>query len=342
MATKTRLPIFLTLLTSLAAFAVAGVINTEKIEPPQALTIRDNDVRGMSAQLSVSGSLVPADTNAPKVAIAVAAIGASAHITKAVCKSGTVAGCVAAGVTALLGNFFLAFKAFGKRDSTDHWILDYPSLTGYSTIHQLHDNEPEGGWRLIGNATVQGLFHDLHYYRNGSIAGLRALPYKTNGLSKRLEKDYGGVVVDYHWNDGNHVAYDHFGNNPGYIDGTANLWSQQLENIDQNIECASWYDDAGLLNSGVLTVGWHDKPWQFAPGQPAGYLANCEGKLQGMVPKEDKCKQEYVHLTPTRSRESETDAAYLVVIAMSMVNTVIVFVIAEATLTLTVQASAKT
>ena len=286
--------------SSFITLVLTGTIRQQDIEPvSQSLVVRSDAPQALSKVLSTvdsPGSGLHPQIEGPRVALATALSIPAVEITKAVCTTigsfglpGAV-GCAATGIVSLLGLFFLGFTGSGKRDvSSNVWNTIYLPTAEQSAVQQLHTLEPEGDWRSIGNATIDGIFHDLHYRRNGSVAGLRAMQYPSHGLSTRSEDDFGGVVVDYHWNDANRAAYDDFGSNQGYIDGTAQLWAQELQNLDANVECASWYDDAGLLNSGVLTVGWNDQPWQFADGEPAGYLQTCDGNLNGQVPSEDHC-----------------------------------------------------
>ncbi|KAJ7707231.1 hypothetical protein B0H16DRAFT_1824344 [Mycena metata] len=99
-------------------------------------------------------------------------------ITEVVCKATGPIACVATGIISLFGVFFSAYLLNGCDLVHAHMLVtDFPPIRGCGTICRLRNKAPEGDWRLIGNATTNGVFHAVHYSRIGSISGLRAVQY---------------------------------------------------------------------------------------------------------------------------------------------------------------------
>ena len=129
---------------------------------------------------------------------------------------------------------------------------------------------------------MDGIFHDLHYQRNGTFSGLRAIQYgPVDQLSKRQtfengEDNDGGMVVDYYFYDENETAYDSFDSTSTLISDFANDAIGDMESSSTIIECADFGDSDGILNGGLLTVGWNNQAYQIdEPGESASITNTC-------------------------------------------------------------------
>ncbi|KAF8591156.1 hypothetical protein K439DRAFT_1063437 [Ramaria rubella] len=187
--------------------------------------------------------------------------------------------CIAGAVAAVFTIFFSIFEASGKRDTPSYVLLtDYPPNIGCGTICRLGSEAPEGGWRPIGNYTANGVFHSLHYKRNGTLSGIRAVEHGSpNPNGKRAEDNDGGVVVDYHWDADQVQAYDSFDSNPTSTADFADDVVDSLFDDDDILSCANFEDSDGILAPGLISVGWNNQPFQFASGDEEGaLLEECE------------------------------------------------------------------
>ncbi|KAF9064762.1 hypothetical protein BDP27DRAFT_126431 [Rhodocollybia butyracea] len=115
-------------------------------------------------------------------AVSIAAIEGFGKITQAVCTSAGPFACAAVGLTAVIAIFFGVFVLNG-RDIMESgseifpMMLEYPPITGCGVACRLHREAPEGDWRSIGNVTVNGTFHDIHFKKMNGLHGLRALQF---------------------------------------------------------------------------------------------------------------------------------------------------------------------
>ena len=132
---------------------------------------------------------------------------------------------------------------------------------------QLASKIPEGVWTHTGNATFNGHMHQIHHFRNGSTMGIRA--YQKNGavsgtLKKRDpydQEDYESVVGDYYWNYGTGAAYDSFHSTTDEINSAGNHVGTYMANNNYIAACVDFEDSTGLLDDGVISVGWNDQPY---------------------------------------------------------------------------------
>ena len=202
----------------------------------------------------------------------------AAKLTEVVCEKAGPIACVTTAVIAVIGVFFLAYKTSGKREWEHVFMLDYPPMAGVSTRFRLENEAPEGDWRLIGNATVHGVFHAIHYKRNGTLNGLRSIQFgSVKSASKRAEDNDGGVVVDYNWNSISETAYDSFDSTQTLVDDFSNDIVGDMQAANGIQSCADFEDSDGVLDSGLVSIGWNNVPFQFADGQLEGQLDECAG-----------------------------------------------------------------
>lgn len=154
--------------------------------------------------------------------VAVAVIGVFGKIAGQVCEAGIVTlqpwYCAAVVATACLAFLMATFgqksgntdKRFIAEISTD---IHQPWLAqpGCDTKCRLDAEFPDDQWLSVGNTTVQGVLHDLHHWRSGTLRGVRAYAINTTtALDTRQEAadaySYGGYVAAYYWDDGNQAA----------------------------------------------------------------------------------------------------------------------------------------
>ncbi|KAH9947044.1 hypothetical protein B0H21DRAFT_369780 [Amylocystis lapponica] len=212
------------------------------------------------------------------------AFDAAVSITQAVCSTGGPIACGVVGAAAVFGVFFAAW--YSRRDLDGPLIdinTEYPAISGCGTACRLKFEAEEGPWRSIGNATVNGIFHDLHYQRNGSFSGLRSIQHgPVDQMSKRQsfqngeDNNDGGMVVDYYFYDENETAYDSFDSTSSMINNFANDAMATMQSANTVIECADFGDSDGILNGGLLTVGWNGQAYQIdEPGESEALTKEC-------------------------------------------------------------------
>ena len=219
--------------------------------------------------LSILGPLI--DPN-----IVVSAFQTTAKITEIVCNKAGATTCVVTALAACIGIYFTLYKMQG-RELTDYiYHVDYPPVPGCGSRCRLELEAPEGGWRLIGNATVNGIFHTLHYKREGSYNGLRSIQYGSEEeFAKRAEDNYGGVVVDYNWLSLSEQAYDSFDSYSSEISDFADDIVDVLIDDNSIQACADFEDSDGLLDGGLVSIGWNNQPFEFQDGQEEALLDEC-------------------------------------------------------------------
>ncbi|KAH9947045.1 hypothetical protein B0H21DRAFT_708767 [Amylocystis lapponica] len=216
--------------------------------------------------------------------IVIKAFDAAASITQAVCTNAGPIACGVVGAAAVFGIFFAAW--YSRRDLDGPLIdinTEYPAISGCGTTCRLKFEAEEGPWRSIGNVTVDGIFHDLHYRRNGSFSGLRSIQRgPVDQLSKRQsfhngeDNNDGGMVVDYYYLDENETAYDSFGSTSSMINGFASDAIDAMQSSNTVIECADFGDSNGILNGGLLTVGWNGQAYQLdEPNESQSLTSEC-------------------------------------------------------------------
>lgn len=222
--------------------------------------------------------LIPLASDAVKIA----AFTTAATITTTICKTPGVPpiACIGFGAVSVIGAFFAAFEPFGRRELDEViFHIDYAPVLGCSLRCRLRSEAPEGDWRVIGNVTVQGIFHSLHYQRQGSISGFRSIehgPISAAGVVSRAEGGEGGVVVDYNWRSLSEQAYDSFHSTSSQVQGFGSTITSAMWDANSIEGCVDFGDSDGRLDTGVFTVGWNGVPFQWQDGQMAGTLNECQ------------------------------------------------------------------
>lgn len=254
---------------------------------------------------SKPGSNLVALTPIANNGVIVEAFKTATKITGLVCTSGDALACVTKGLSAVLGTYFLAYKASKTRkrdlddlDGGDLFSLDYPPLAGYPIRYRLQDELDDAcDWTLIGNATIGNTLHTIHFARNGSVSGIRAisrgniLPSSLNTivntftenittiasiLQKRAEDDEGGIVVDYFWRNSNEQAYKDFQPSQQSTDQYSEDIANDLWNADSAQGCADFLDADGVLGGGLVSIGDHGRPFPDSDGQTDEQIRYCE------------------------------------------------------------------
>lgn len=214
--------------------------------------------------------------------VKIAAFSTAAAITATVCKTPGVPpiACIGFGAVTVIGAFFAAFSPSGRREFDDViFNTDYEPVLGCGLRCRLHIEAPEGDWRVIGNSTVHGVFHSLHYRRQGSISGFRSIehgPISNIGVVSRAEGGEGGVVVDYNWRSLNQQAYNSFHSTSSQIQGFGSTITSAFWNANSIEGCVDFNDSDGRLDTGVFTVGWNGRAFQWQDGQMGGTLNQCQ------------------------------------------------------------------
>lgn len=148
-----------------------------------------------------------------------ALISSNTAIVAAACTFGGPAACIVGIVGACLTNFYLAYKSTAGADSGSPFrrhlegveanihelFLPAGSVT---LLDKLKANIVEGQWASIGNTTVNGRYHDIHFHRQGSTFGIKAIQSNSVVTHKRDDSDdESGFVGTYFWEDNNQQAY---------------------------------------------------------------------------------------------------------------------------------------
>jgi hypothetical protein len=155
---------------------------------------------------------------------------------------------------------------------------DYAPTESCNMLCQLQNKIPDGEWTNIGNATVDGVFHHVHHFRNGTSRGMRAWqtsdPTTTTSSQTRRKRqnpydqdeDSEGMVGDFYWTStsANDEAYDTFNSNTGIDDEAANDITNFMESGNYIEACVDFYDTDGVLENGVIAIGWNGEPFIFS------------------------------------------------------------------------------
>lgn len=120
-------------------------------------------------------------------------------------------------MTVVLISFFALFRASSGPPGTANPVqsIEAPAMLIHTTflptaacdtVCQLRANSAHATWTSVGNVTVDGVVHNLHFSHNGKILGLRSVQ-GVSGNSKRDDvDDDGGVVAAYFWENDSQTA----------------------------------------------------------------------------------------------------------------------------------------
>ncbi|KAJ2979301.1 hypothetical protein NQ176_g3340 [Zarea fungicola] len=277
--------------SKLIAFLLAiSVIYGAVVEPISsntaggALEVRSLPTRPLGDLILISDVGLQADGD--NVAAFATLSGTAVALTGAVCTAIAstgplgVAGCILQGLVVTIGVFFSFFALIGKRDLDFDHMLDYPAAPGCHAACQLDTYALEGDWRVVGNASVSGVHHDLYYRRNGTLSSVRSVQRGiTTDIERRAEWGKGGMVVDYHWDNNKVSDYDAFGSTHSQIKRDATFFEQEMVQSNSALGCAGWQHHADLVANGLIAIGWNNRAFQFAEGEENALVNMCGARL---------------------------------------------------------------
>lgn len=206
--------------SSIPAKDVVASRGVQFVSPDAAIAVR-NWTHYNTTSISTVGQL---DASVPQTAVVIAVLYTNAQIVQGVCTAtaatgpGGVAVCGVVAIAAVLTSFFSLFRASsGPAGDSPVRSLTAPSFIIHDAllpaeacdaICQFKANAANTNtWASIGNTTVDGMFHDIHFSQNGKILGLRAVPSASSGNTKRDDTyDDNGVVATYFWQDDHQTA----------------------------------------------------------------------------------------------------------------------------------------
>lgn len=152
-------------------------------------------------------------------AVVLAAFTTNVAITTEVCKLGNPYLCVGTAVLGIISTFFLAYKFISNgpvmelRTNAGNVLTltdaRWQAAAGCGIGCQLKAGAALDAWTHFGNMTVNDIQHTMHFYRSGTINGIRAIPVGGSGVagSKRSDSDdESGIVATYFWDDNNESA----------------------------------------------------------------------------------------------------------------------------------------
>ena len=91
----------------------------------------------------------------------------------------------------------------------------------------------------------------------------------------------GGIVADFSWLTNNEGAYDAFhSTTSGTSFFAANAGGWIVGSSHSIASCAAFSDGEGVLDNGLLTVGWNGKAFEWMePGEEGAVYAACAAKV---------------------------------------------------------------
>ena len=101
---------------------------------------------------------------------------------------------------------------------------------------------------------------------------------ETQGLAARQDPDNdGGFVGDYSWISNNEGPYDSFhSTSAGTSYFAANAGGWMVDSAQSIAACASFSDSDGILDNGLLTLGWNNQEFQWnEPGEMEAAYSDC-------------------------------------------------------------------
>lgn len=149
--------------------------------------------------------------------VVLGALSSNAAIAVAACTYGGPYACISVGVGAVIASFLelwlfssngplLPPAAAGPARTLPLIDARWQQSAGCSIGCQLRAGVQEGTWTHFANATVGDAVHTMHYYRAGTVNGLKAVPVAhagAPGAARRSDADdVSGIVTTYFWTDG--------------------------------------------------------------------------------------------------------------------------------------------
>lgn len=82
--------------------------------------------------------------------------------------------------------------------------------------------------------------------------------------------------MDYNWSSTSETAYDSFHSTSSMIDGFATDMVDDLQDANSIQGCCEFEDSDGLLDGGLISIGWNNQPFEFEDGQEQALVDDCE------------------------------------------------------------------
>ncbi|GJE90506.1 hypothetical protein PsYK624_066460 [Phanerochaete sordida] len=212
----------------------------------------------------------------------------NAVVLNAACGSGNPITCAIGAGYAVLTFFFAAWLLSDRADAsggTAPYFVYPPTAATGRMVKRLSVELEHGQWHYVGHAQHKGLNHTVHYFSDGRIQRLRArtVPFwNATGAAKRQSDpdDDGGFVADYSWLTNNEGPYDSFHSTPAGTSYFAdNLGGYMISNTGI-AACASFKDDQGTLDNGLMTYGWNNQEFEWTEdGEEEAIYGQCADEL---------------------------------------------------------------
>ncbi|RDB18466.1 hypothetical protein Hypma_000299 [Hypsizygus marmoreus] len=270
-----------------------GLVAAVSFVPALATPIRDLAVREPLIAVEEGTALALRDPRLQtrRRDVALGLITSNTAIALAACAFGGPFTCAGVAIAAVLTNFFTFYlsRSNGPGGSPVR-SLDMITETAFhekfaptadcSVACKLDAaNVPAGEWLHIGNTVANGIDHEIHHMRNGSINGLRAIQKSTShAKDRRQDQDSeGGFIGDYYWIAPNPQAYGDFHSTSSIIQSASNDVTNYVQRHNGLEVCVDFGDDTGELNEGVLTLGWNNQPFLYSSIDVLeSHLASCQ------------------------------------------------------------------
>ncbi|KAH6703205.1 hypothetical protein BKA61DRAFT_581778 [Leptodontidium sp. MPI-SDFR-AT-0119] len=217
------LPHFLASIASLLALVNGPATPSSDVA---VIPRKSTSVRGLTTDLvgpplwttkNIAPSPLGIDAGAPNTQVVLAVITSNTALAGGLCVIGVIPACIVGAAVAAITNFYLVYAALGVTDSPvrrdiagvtpnihELWL---PSESS-STLSKLKANATDGVWTSIGNTTVNGIFHEVHFRQLGPMLGVKVIQSTAGAKDRRDDTDDdGGYVAAYFWEDNNQQAF---------------------------------------------------------------------------------------------------------------------------------------
>lgn len=103
------------------------------------------------------------------------------------------------------------------------------------------------------------------------------MPFTDVTLADRTdEADDGGFVGDFFWESNNEGPYDSFHSSEAsttYFADNAGGW--MINSAQAIAACAEFADSDGVLDNGIVSLGWNNQPFEWSDGQIDASFDDC-------------------------------------------------------------------
>ncbi|ESZ96047.1 hypothetical protein SBOR_3524 [Sclerotinia borealis F-4128] len=223
------------------------------------------------------------DAGVPDTQVVLAVIASNVALAGGLCAIGVIPACITGAAIAALTNFYLVYATMGtsngpaRRDIAgitanihDLWL---PSESS-STVFKLKTNTIDGVWTPIGNTTINGLYHEVHFRQLGSMLGVKAIQSAAGAKNRRDDAaDDGGYVAAYFWEDNNQQAWNDW--NGAQVEPIGDEIGDFISSNNGQVVCANIIDQDGPMNAGVMTMDDYNDEYGLTQSQWASALSIC-------------------------------------------------------------------